>query len=83
MSVLLPCPLCLVETGVARLSFGSFDRLNMMRIYGGLICSLFRRFVGFVIVFGLDLSSDRSLYKLIVEGCLELMHVLRVLDIVG
>ena len=83
MSVLLPCPLCLVEACVARLSFGSFDRLDMMRIYWGLIGSLFRRFVGFVIVFGLDLSSDWSLYKLIVKGRFELVHVLRVLDIVG
>ena len=55
----------------------------MMRIYRVLIGSLFRRFVGFVIVFGLDLSSDWGLYKLIVEGCFELVHVLRVLDIVG
>ena len=73
MSVLLPCPLRLVKTGVTHLSFGTFDWLDMMCIYRGLIGSLFRRFVGFVIVFGLDLSCDWSLYKFVVKGCFKLV----------
>ena len=83
LCVLLSYPLSLVETGAAYLSLRCFDRLDMMCIYSSLIGSLFRRFVGFVIVFRLDLSSDWSLHKLVVKRCLELVHVLGLLDIVG
>ena len=77
MSVLLPCPLlCLVKTSVAHLSFGRFDGLEMMCIYRGLIGSLFRCFVGFVILFGLDLGCNWCLYELVVESCFKLVHVL-------